>query len=268
MDHCLACGRELPPGQGEVCPQCQAEGRFAPAPEAKRRMPHRLTLALIAANSGVFLLMVAMGLSFLTPLPWEVLAFGGTDGWSVLVYLKVWRLWTSNYLHYGIVHLLVNMYCLWGLGQLVELFYSRRDYLLLYTYAGVAGSVLGVFIHPFGVSAGASGAVFGLAGVLLTTLRYGRIQVPDQARKTLFREILQFAGINLLAGFFIVRVSNAGHIGGLVAGALVGWVMGKHLDAGPESRSRRTSYWVWLWLGLAILFLIFRVLRVGWVVVG
>jgi len=267
MDHCLACGRELPPGQGEVCPECQAQGKLASSAGAKAAFPHRVTLVFLLSNVGGFLLMVAMGVSFTDPWVGHLFAFGGTQGYATLIQLQVWRLLTSNYLHDGIIHLMLNMYCLWGLGRLVELFYSKLDYVLLYTFAGIAGSALGVAVHPNSVSVGASGAIFGLAGVLLTTLRYGRLPLPDPSRKLLFRDILQFAGINLVAGLFIPRVSNAGHIGGLVAGLLVGWLMGKHLDASPASKSRRTSYWVWLWLGLAVAFLVFRVLRVGWIFV-
>lgn len=267
MDHCLACGRELPPGQAGVCPECQAAGRGEQA-KAKAMPPRGLTIGLIAANCGVFLLMVAMGADFRNPSAGHVFLFGGTEGSSVLYYLQLWRLWTSNYVHFGVVHLLLNMYCLWGLGRLVEAFYSRTDYLLLYTYTGIAGSVLGVFIHPFAVSAGASGAIFGLAGVLLTTLRFGNLQIPSSARQVLFKEILQFAGINLVLGLFILRVSNAGHIGGLLAGLVVGWAVGKSLGPGPESARRRWGNWVWLWLGLAVIFLGFRVLRVGWILPG
>lgn len=267
MNHCLACGRELPPGQGEVCAECQAQGKLAAPAGAKAAFPHRVTLVFLLSNVGVFVLMVALGVSFTDPWVGHLFAFGGTQGYATLVRLEVWRLLTSNYLHDGIIHLLLNMYCLWGLGRLVEVFYSKRDYALLYTFAGIAGSMLGVVWHPNSVSVGASGAIFGLAGVLLTTLRYGRLALPETSRKLLFREILQFAGINLVAGLLIPRVSNAGHIGGLIAGMLVGLVMGKRLDPSPESRSLRTSYWVWLWLGLAIVFLIFRVLRVGWIVV-
>lgn len=265
MDHCLACGRELPSGQGEVCPECQAAGRLGPPTPGKPALPHGLTLAFLVANCGVFVLMVAMGASFTNPSINDAFAFGASEGFSVLYRLQIWRLWTSNYVHFGIVHLLLNMYCLWGLGRLVEVFYSRKDYVMLYTYTGIAGSVLGVFIHPFSVSAGASGAIFGLAGVLLTTLRYGKLQVPDKARAVLFKEILQFAGINLVLGLFVLQVSNAGHIGGLVAGLLVGWAMGKHLDSSPESARRRWGNWVWLWLALALVFIGFRILRVGWI---
>lgn len=267
MERCIACGREFS-GQGEVCAECQGEGRLvAPQHAAKPAIAHRLTLLLIVSNCAVFLLMVAMGVSFTNPTPYDVYIFGGTEGVDVLYRLHVWRLLTSNYLHYGIIHLAVNMYCLWGLGQLVELFYSRTDYALLYTYTGIAGSVLGVMIHPSAVSAGASGAIFGVAGVLLTTLRYGRLPLPERSRNILFKEILQFAGINLVLGFFILRVSNAGHIGGLIGGLLVGWVMGKHLDNSPQSAAHRRRAWIALWLGLVFLFIVFRIARVGTVIV-
>lgn len=253
MDHCIACGRELS-GQGELCPECQAQGQLGPAPSAKHPvLMHEVTVLFIGLNVLMFLLMVGFGASPTQPSTAHVLLWGGNQGVLTLTH-QYWRLLTANYIHFGIIHLGVNMWCLWGLGQLAELFYPRRDYYLLYTYTGIAGSVLSVALHPFAVSAGASGAVFGLAGVLLTTLKYGRLPLPDPTRKALFKSILQFAGINLVLGFFVIRTDNAGHLGGLLAGLLVGWVMGKHLDPSAESSARRTRAWLLLWLGLVGLF--------------
>lgn len=250
MNRCLACGRDFP-GPGEVCPECQAQGHLRPASHAPRpKLIHEVTILFIALNVLVFLAMVAFGASPLRPTSGQVLLFGGNQGIYTLTH-QYWRLLTSNYVHFGIIHLAVNMYCLWGLGQLAEMFYSRRDYFLLYTFTGIASSVLSVGLHPFVVSAGASGAVFGVAGVLLTTLKYGRLPLPGAARNALFKSILQFAGINLVIGLFLVGVDNAGHLGGLLSGLLVGLVMGKHLDPSEASAAYRRRSWLLLALGLA-----------------
>ena len=264
MDRCIACGRELS-GQGEICPECQAQGHLRPTATAARKpVLHEVTILFIGLNVLVFVLMVAFGASFTRPDGDTVLRWGANQGWSIFLGHQYWRLLMANYIHDGIVHLLINMYCLWGLGQLAELFYSRRDYALLYTYTGIAGSVLSVGLHPFwATSVGASGAVFGVAGVLLTTLKYGHLPLPQAARAALFKSILQFAGINLVLGFFVLRVDNAGHLGGLLSGLLVGAVLGKRLDGTEASSDYRTRAWVGLWVGLVAVFWMMRVWRIG-----
>jgi rhomboid protease GluP len=247
MPHCLACGRELA-GEGELCPECQVRGAAA----APKPPSHELTVILIGINVLVFALMIVFGVSPIQPRVDQLLQWGASHGGYTLFLHQYWRLLTSNYIHIGLFHLLVNMYCLWGLGKLIEVFYSRKDYLLLYTYTGIAGSILSVWTHPGITSAGASGAVFGLAGVLLTTLKFGRLPIREEARKLLFREILQFAGINLVIGIFVLRVDNAGHLGGLLSGALVGAVLGRHLDASEESADSRKVRWLVLWALLVL----------------
>lgn len=225
---------------------------------------HEVTLLFIGLNVLVFLLMVGFGASPTRPAQVHVLAWGGSEGYRTLLAHQFWRLLTSNYVHFGIIHLTLNMYCLWGLGQLAEMFYPRRDYYLLYTFTGIAGSVLSVALHPlYVVSAGASGAVFGVAGVLLTTLKYGHLPLPAPTRTALFKNILQFAGINLVLGFFVLRVDNAGHLGGLLAGLLVGAVLSKHLDGTAASREHRTRVWLALWAGLVMVFWLVVLWRAG-----
>jgi rhomboid protease GluP len=102
------------------------------------------------------------------------------------------------------------------------------------------------------VSAGASGAVFGLAGVLLATLKWGSLGLPENARTALFKNILQFAGINLVVGLSLPGIDNAGHVGGLLSGLLVGAVMGKHLDDSPDSTTLRRGTWIMLFGALLI----------------
>lgn len=264
MERCIACGREFT-GQGEVCADCQAQGHLHAASGAKPDgfARHEVTLALIGLSVLVFLLMVAFGASPRAPNTAQLIKWGANNGYYTLLYNQYWRLLSSNYVHIGIIHLVVNMYCLWGLGRLLELFYARKDYVLLYTYTGIAGSLLSVGLHPYVTSAGASGAIFGVAGVLLTTLKYGHLPLPEATRKTLFREILQFAGINLVVGFVLLGVDNAGHLGGLLSGLVVGGALGKHLDPSEASARQRVRRWLLLWLGLSGFFWLVMKWRIG-----
>lgn len=211
-----------------------------------------VTPALVGVNVLVFLAMVASGVSLVNPSTESVKLWGADWGPLTFGAHQMWRLVTSNYIHFGIVHLLLNMWCLWGLGRLTEVFYSTTDYILLYTLTGVSGSMLSVTLKPLGVSAGASGAIFGLAGVMLTTLKWGKLPITPEDRSRIYKGVWQFAGLNLIFGAVSPNVDNLGHIGGFVYGLLIGAVMGKHLDESEDSRAFRRKAWLWLVLGIGL----------------
>ena len=205
----------------------------------------------------VFLAMVASGVSSVNPSVVAMKLWGADFGPLTFGSHQMWRLLTSNYLHFGIVHLLLNMWCLWGLGRLTEVLYSTTDYLILYTLTGISGSMLSVTLKPLGVGAGASGAIFGLAGVMLTTLKWGNLPLPPENRSQIYKGVWQFAGINLVFGALAPGVDNVGHLGGFFYGLLIGAVMGKHLEDSVVSRAYRRKAWLWLILiiGMGLLVL-------------
>ena len=104
---------------------------------------------------------------------------------------------TSNYLHIGFLHILFNMWCLWDLGNLAERIFDRWTYVLTYTMCGLAGSLASLWWHPLVVGAGASGAIFGLAGALIAALYLGHLPIPKQAVQRTLRSLVIFAGYNL-----------------------------------------------------------------------
>ncbi|HUQ49951.1 MAG TPA: rhomboid family intramembrane serine protease, partial [Terriglobales bacterium] len=249
--------------------ECRSRLQNQTAAPARMLPSREITILLIGMNVAYYLWMVFHGVSPTSPHSGQVLRWGANLGLYTLPFHllnqpsgQFWRLLTANYIHFGIVHLLLNMWCLWGLGRLTGLFYTKADYLLLYTYAGVSGSLLSVALNPVVTSAGASGAIFGLAGALLTTLKYGNVGLPEATKNALFKDILQFAGINLVIGMFMVNVGNAGHIGGLLGGAIVGKVMGRQLDDSPNAREARLRRWLMLWAGFAMALLLVIRLRV------
>ena len=216
-----------------------------------------VTPALVGLNVLVFLAMVASGVSLVNPSTESVKLWGADYGPLTFGAHQMWRLVTSNYIHFGIVHLLLNMWCLWGLGRLTEVFYSATDYILLYTLTGVSGSMLSVTLKYSGISAGASGAIFGLAGVMLTTLKWGKLPITPENRNQIYKGVWQFAGINLVFGALAPGIDNLGHLGGFVYGLLIGAVMGKHLDESADSLAYRRKAWLWLMLiiGMGLLVL-------------
>ncbi len=121
-----------------------------------------------------------------------------------------WRLLTSAFLHYGPLHLGMNMLSLYFVGSILEQVIGRWRYVLLYLAAGVAGSAGALIVTPDSASAGASGAIFGVLGALLVLERRGNIATGGQ--------VLGLIVLNLVLTFAIPGISIGGHLGGLVAG--------------------------------------------------
>lgn len=173
------------------------------------------TIALIAICGVIYLVTSLLG--------------GNTDmmvlvrfGASVPVLISEgqwWRIVGSNFLHIGIVHLLVNMYALWAVGRTIERFYGSGPFLALYALAGVGGALASYLTAPeVSLSAGASGAIFGLFGASLA-LSYKR-DLPKDIARSMRSTALQTLGLNLVVAFTIPNLGHAAHLGGLVMGAL------------------------------------------------
>jgi rhomboid protease GluP len=254
MSNCATCGSELQTspfgGTAPVCVSCEQTSAAVDRRSIVAIDPRfRTTTYIVVANVFYFLCTVALlyaltGKIHLEAVDARFYLFFGADTGAFTFGGQYWRLFASNYIHFGIYHLLGNMWCLWGLGRLTQLFYSPRNYFMVYTFAGLCGSLLSVWAKPGVISAGASGAVFGVAGVMLTTLQFGKLPISEQARKSIFKGVLQFATLNLVIGLAIPHVDNIGHVGGLLAGLLLGIVFGKHLDDSAESRQYRRTAWL------------------------
>jgi membrane associated rhomboid family serine protease len=242
-------------GSDPVCLNCQPKAHPIPIQTKVIEAPRfSVTTALIALNILFFMYMVFKGVPAIAPNGTQVLRWGA-DFAPLTLGGQFWRLLASNYIHVGIIHLLLNVWCLWGLGKLTEEFYGPRDYVLLCTFAGLCSSLLTVVWKPHGISAGASGAVFGLAGVMLATLQWGRLSITEESREVIFKGVLQFATLNLFIGGmqnYLAppghgRVDNAGHIGGFLSGILIGIVLGGRLDNSNASRRYRVTAWLAMW---------------------
>jgi rhomboid protease GluP len=147
----------------------------------------------------------------------------------------------SNYVHIGIFHILVNMWCLWNLGWLAERIFDRWSYLLVYTASGIAGSLASLWWHPQGIGAGASGAIFGLAGGLIAVLYLGKLPIAKEALKPTLRSLMMFAAYNLFFGL-VPGIDNSAHLGGLFAGLAIGAVLAGTVTEPPDIRARRRNY--------------------------
>jgi membrane associated rhomboid family serine protease len=178
-----------------------------------RRTP--MTKAFLAINILMFLLMSFAGG---TTNETTLMAFGVKSN-AEIAQGQWWRFITPIFIHIGILHLLFNSYALWIVGPQVEKLYGTATFVVLYMLTGVAGVVGSYIYHPYSISAGASGAIFGLFGVLLAFgFRY-RKSIPPEFKRAVGTGVLPVIVINLIIGFTIPAIDNSAHISGLLAGA-------------------------------------------------
>jgi rhomboid protease GluP len=247
---CERCGRPTPVSLPQ-CVNCGAISIQSVVAEEQERVERQyaralfsratpVTYALLAANVGVFLLMeIVSGGSQDTD---TLIAFGAkTNG---LLRSGEWfRLITPIFIHAGFLHLLLNSYALWVVGTQVEKLYGSARFLLIYLLLGVggeAGSYFGqIFLpKPFDPpSVGASGAIFGLFGVLAVFgFRY-RSEMPPAIRRAMTAGVLPVIAVNLVIGFSIRFIDNSAHIGGLLTGAALTLII-PYIAPGREGVSK------------------------------
>jgi len=183
----------------------------------------KLTIGIIACNVIVFLFMIVNGVSPVSPAGGDLIPYGGNFG-PLTTDGEWWRIFTSTFLHFGIIHLALNMYALALVGANLEPILGKSRFFLAYLCTGLLASVASLVWHQSSpvVSAGASGAVFGMYGVFLALLTTNLI--PKAQRKSLLQSILIFVGYNIIYGLKTgSNIDNAAHIGGLVSGMVIGY---------------------------------------------
>ena len=147
-----------------------------------------------------------------------------------------YRIITSMFLHASIFHIACNMYSLFALGPTMEHFFGRVKYLLIYLFSGIMGSLfVMVFQGEYSITVGASGAIFGLLGALVYFGYNYRGYIGNQ----ILKQVVPVIAINLFIGFTSSNISNAGHIGGLLGGFVVAFMLGINDD--KEEKSKRIT---------------------------
>jgi len=231
-----------------LCRDCRADvGLIVPSqdtaaapPLVRVRSPFVLTQVIVGINVLVFVGMLLTGVSPLSPRPVQLVMWGANFA-PLSLGSQPWRMLASNYVHIGIIHIFFNMWCLWNLGQLAERIFDRWSYLLVYTASGIAGSLASLWWHPQGIGAGASGAIFGLAGGLIAVLYLGKLPIAKEALKPTLRSLMMFAAYNLFFGL-VPGIDNSAHLGGLFAGLAIGAVLAGTVTEPPDIRARRRNY--------------------------
>jgi rhomboid protease GluP len=201
-----------------------------------------VTPALIASCIAVFLAMAAKGISPMSPTSDQLLDWGANDAVPVVLGREYWRLAASVFLHGGLLHLAVNMWCLANIGPLVERLYGNLGYAVVYLAAGVGGAVASMAMPPSRVSVGASGAIFGVIGALLAFLLLRRRSVPASVLAPLRSSAVSFVVFNTLFGAVVPMIDQSAHLGGLAAGFLAGLILSPPWPSKPSiGRTLRTS---------------------------
>ena len=190
-----------------------------------------VTWTFLGLNLFVYALMGWRGVHWWNPASNDLISWGANFGPRTLDG-EWWRLFSSVFIHVGLLHLLLNMYVLWMAGRLVERLLGNAGFLVMVLSAGAGGSLASLAWNPVAVSAGASGAIFGIFGALLGILLRGKWTLPRGIRKTVGRDALIFLGYNLLGGLFQPHIDLAAHMGGLAAGFFCGLVLARPLT--PE----------------------------------
>jgi len=202
----------------------------------QKRMPHAyVTPTLVLINIGVFMAMLAGGVDIASPSIEHLLSWGAsyapktTGG-------EWWRLFTSNYVHVGIIHIALNMWVLWDAGQIVERLLGKVDFLIIYVLSGILGSLTSALWNPAAVSAGASGSVFGVYGCLIGLLLLSRGSIPNKLVTHVGSSVLAFVACNVLYALGAEGVDLAAHVGGLATGFLCAVTMRLPLISGALNR--------------------------------
>lgn len=232
--------------------------RFA---RAVLNRPYIFTIVFLVANLFVFLLMwhsSGMSLKVLGEFPNEVLfAYGAKLNVAVHEQHQWWRLVTPMFVHVNLIHLVVNMYSLWMVGPYVEKLYGSARFVVFWVVSGIGGVLASyltvvqpgspwagmrfIFKTQDGLSAGASGALFGLVGVLFVFGIKFRKELPEGFKRAFGTGLLPIIMINLFIGYLGSRfIDNAAHLGGFASGAALALLVSYRR---PGERAGMTLTW-------------------------
>ncbi|CCY45206.1 rhomboid protein membrane-associated serine peptidase [Clostridium sp. CAG:1193] len=197
----------------------------------KEKTPY-ITYTLIIINVLVFISMYIFGHG--SEDIRTLYSFGALDKVSVVNYHEYYRLITSAFLHIGFLHLICNMYALYILGSEIESYFGKLKYLFIYFISALVGSLVSlVFISENTISAGASGAIFGLMGALLYFGYYYRAMLNNAITKQIVPLIL----LNLFIGFISSDINNFAHLGGLFGGLIASMIVGVKYKSGKSEKT-------------------------------
>lgn len=185
-----------------------------------------IALILLAANVIVFAAFVGAGGGVMNADPQMLIRWGSNFG-PYTADGQWWRLLSAAFLHGGLVHLAVNMLTLADVGRLCERLFGWGRFLTLYLLSGLAGSAASLWWNPQVNSVGASGALFGVLGAVLVFMLDRRNGIDPAAMKAHAASMAVFIAYGVVNGLASTGIDNAAHLGGLAAGAALGYALGR-----------------------------------------
>ena len=177
-----------------------------------------ITYSIIAINIIVFILMYILGNGSTDP--YTLIRFGANYRGSVINH-EFYRLITCAFIHIGFMHLTLNTYSLYVIGVQLESYFGKLKYIIIYLFSAITASLMSVILTD-SISAGASGALFGLLGALLYFGYHYRVFLGGVLKS----QIIPLIIVNLAFGFMMSGIDNAAHIGGLIGGFLIAMAVG------------------------------------------
>lgn len=204
---------------------------------ATRALPW-VPLALIAINVAVFAWSTARGVGLFVAEPDQLVAVGGNLP-TLTLHGEPWRLVTAMFLHAGLLHLGLNMLCLWSGGRLGEQLFGKGPLLAIYLAAGLVGGIASTARSTMIVSVGASGAIFGVFGAIFGYVLVHRAHLDPRAREQQLKRLGGFMAINLVIGIATPGIDLSAHVGGLLTGFVIAYVIERGLA--PADSARRAK---------------------------
>ena len=216
----------------------------------QRRLPI-VTLVLIALNAITFILLDQfVGRSQDVG---SLIRFGAYSYTLIVQNGEYWRLITNTFLHIGSFHFFLNMGILFILGNLLEGLYGRSRYIILYLVSAIGGSLASLIFVRVAVGAGASGAIFGLMGVVVALGLRHKERLPLRRGRVFGMRLLPFIALDVALGFIIPHINIAAHLGGFAVGFGVGLVLPPAIYAEGERESYGVKATAALFVGLTVL---------------
>jgi membrane associated rhomboid family serine protease len=222
--------------------------------------PTRLSLPLFPVRATYVLLVINVLIYFVTATAEQWLYLGALQPALILIQGQGWRLLTSGFLHWNLLHIVFNMYALYGLGRLLERFFGLARFLGVYFTAMWGSSILALLLMRWDAwGAGASGAILGVLGALV--VYYGRYRDTLVGGRDVLNEMLRIAVINFGLSL-LAHVSLWGHVGGFIGGAMAGYALYPRYRyvSTPKPHLHRAPLTPGQWVALALSILLWGAL--------
>ena len=188
---------------------------------ALSQRPTLVTNAIIVINVVIYAILAVLSQSL--DISQDVLINAGAQ-YTPLIQAtgQYWRIFTAMFLHFSILHVGLNMLSLFFIGRVVEIIYGKWRYLVIYLASGIVGGIATFFLQPDALAAGASGAIFGVFGALGVLYLVNRRALGGSGA---LANWLFWLALNLVWGFYTPGIGILDHIGGLVAGIIIGYLL-------------------------------------------